>query len=183
MNPCCSGHGSPTNIVLKDAARRSFLETLIVKGAIPGSIFHDASGRPVLRDGRNISFSYSFERAVCAVTGSEVGCDVEYVRSFDVSKATFLSEPEKMFCLESENPARTATTFWCRKESLGKCLGTGIVCNPSDMYVGLPNSIDEIRYRSRNYSFSDCGIEADYCYTVCSSGTDVRVYVDVLSIL
>ena len=86
----------------------------------------DEYGKPI---GEEVcfNFSHSANVAVCAVSDSPVGVDVEKIRnvSMDVPKRKF-TEKEYRRILNSKNPQDTFFEYWVKKESYVKALGKGM---------------------------------------------------------
>ena len=85
-------------------------------------ITYNDYGKPIAKD-IFLNVSHSNERVVMAVAKKEVGVDIEYI------KPSMKSHLHKMFSEEELKEIKTPKDFyslWTRKESLLKCVGTGI---------------------------------------------------------
>lgn len=77
------------------------------------------------------SLSHSGDYVLCAVSGREVGADIQKIQSADVMKLAkrFFSETECRAlerCESSEDRQRLFFEFWTRKEAWGKLTGEGV---------------------------------------------------------
>ena len=73
------------------------------------------------------NFSHSGSVAVCAVSDSAVGVDIEKLRyvNLDIAKKKFC-ESEYNVIINSKNPQNTFFEYWVKKESYVKALGKGM---------------------------------------------------------
>lgn len=90
-----------------------------------------ASGKPTLPgSGVSFSFSHSGDYALCALAGTEIGCDIERIRPISLRLAErFFCPPEAADILAQPTlEARTERFFryWTLKESFVKAIGTGL---------------------------------------------------------
>lgn len=89
----------------------------------------------------HFNFSHSGSIALCAVSDSPVGADVEKIRNIniDIAKKRFCTR-EYNSIIMSENPQDTFFEYWVKKESFLKAMGKGIK-------AGLDSfDVDEITY-------------------------------------
>ncbi|MBE6821090.1 MAG: 4'-phosphopantetheinyl transferase superfamily protein [Ruminococcaceae bacterium] len=117
-----------------------------------------AEGLPV-----NFSISHSGDYAVCAVSGSEIGIDVEKIR-------TVHPRAHEKFCTESE--ARYVNgeengffKLWTLKEAYFKCTGTGLGADIKDVSFEINGS--EITCSEKGYEFSFFPVNEDYICSIC----------------
>mgnify|MGYP003306333710 CR=1 FL=1 len=88
----------------------------------------EEDGKPYLV-GDEICFnlSHSDNIALCSVSGDVVGCDVEKIRPYNPKLAKRFFTTEEFSLLEkSDNPDLLFTRLWTMKESILKCLGSGL---------------------------------------------------------
>ena len=86
-------------------------------------------GKPFLVDYPDVHFNISHCKAGIAVTVSDapVGIDIERYRKVSDSLIRYtMNEEEQRFIAESDDPVRTFTEFWTKKEAVFKLRGTGI---------------------------------------------------------
>ena len=73
----------------------------------------------------NLSHSRGF--AVCAISDSVVGVDIQYCEAHSDSIAKrFFAPDEQAYIAASSDPEAAFTDIWCMKESFVKALGTGL---------------------------------------------------------
>lgn len=90
-------------------------------------IKYQESGKPYFEN-EEWTFSISHSQRLVAVALSnegEVGLDIEYYRTLDLSDNTFafFSIPEKEAILAASNPQETVIEYWSKKEALVKAVG------------------------------------------------------------
>jgi phosphopantetheine--protein transferase-like protein len=92
-------------------------------------------GKLYIQDGLSnieISVSHSDGNFVLGMNEQNVkiGLDIERIRNREINSRVverFFSVDEQKAILSSENPSEELLRFWSRKESLVKCLGTGMI--------------------------------------------------------
>ena len=132
------------------------------------------------------SLSHAKDWAVCAVSDSDIGVDIEY------AKAKLVARPEKILHPEEyraysyiTNAAEKQKYFyecWVSKESYLKQLGVGLIVRPSNFMVSEERLITEEGaklkkryvhvYRSEEIKNSDWKFGAGYRMAVCSAKKD-----------
>jgi len=91
------------------------------------------NGRPGLPKTAGIDFnvSHSGDMAVCALSDSSVGCDIQLMKPTDAGIAKrFFSEEEKQYVFAGDDPLEITDRFyriWTRKEAYTKLTGEGIL--------------------------------------------------------
>jgi 4'-phosphopantetheinyl transferase len=88
-------------------------------------LFYDANGKPLLKDGKHISITHSFNFSGVVISDDIVGIDIEKQRSkiaviahkFIGYEAAYLSENDADYI-------KKLTAIWCVKESLYKLFET-----------------------------------------------------------
>lgn len=91
------------------------------------------NGRPGLPEAAGIDFnvSHSGDMAVCVLSDSPVGCDIQLMKPTDARIAKrFFSEDEKKYVFADDNPSEITDRFykiWTRKEAFTKLTGEGIM--------------------------------------------------------
>jgi 4'-phosphopantetheinyl transferase len=121
-------------------------------GVAPGSVVFGRAacrlcgrlhGRPVLaEDGPQFSLSHSGDLALLAVSGVEVGIDVERIGLDRAGLDDVLAavHPDERACIAALPDAWRARAFaqcWVRKEAYLKALGTGLGISPTGVRTGV----------------------------------------------
>ena len=114
-------------------------------------------GKPILANypGWFFNISHCKDAVVCVLAAREVGVDVESLTSPDMElMQSVLHDTEIAGVLRSPEPDRAFTRLWTRKESLLKCLGTGI----SDhlKYILHQHTCEFFDLSGKNYEISLC---------------------------
>lgn len=94
-------------------------------------ILYNPKGKPALADFHGLYFnnSHSGDWAVCALSSSETGLDIERVRKINFNIASrYFTEVENNYLLNLDLAEKTKKFFeiWTAKESYLKFLGTGL---------------------------------------------------------
>ena len=105
-------------------------ELLEQRGLIhPFQFTYNEHGKPYLKDYPEVHFNLSHCKNGIAVTVSDqtVGIDIESYRSVSDSLLRYtMNEEEQQLIRESDDPIRTFTEYWTKKEAVFKLRGTGI---------------------------------------------------------
>lgn len=117
-----------------------------------------AEGLPV-----NFSISHSGDLAVCAVSGSEIGIDIEKIR-------TVHPRAHEKFCTESEmryinGDENGFFKIWTLKEAYFKCIGTGLGADIKDVSFEIDKS--KIICSEKGFEFSFFTVDKNYICSVC----------------
>ena len=137
----------------------------------------DSNGKPFLPDhpGLRFNLSHSGARVLCALSGEEIGCDVESVQKAHMNIAARYFHPEEYEAIRSvpdgEARNRLFYRFWTLKESFMKATGLGFQL-PLDAFrikldtdgITVEQALDSQAYFFRTFS------DLDYEYALC--GTD-----------
>ena len=95
----------------------------------PFAFCRNEHGKPFLADHPEIHFNISHCKAGIAVAVSDrpVGIDIESFRKVSDSLIRYtMNEEEQRIIAESDDPVRTFTEYWTKKEAVFKLRGTGI---------------------------------------------------------
>jgi len=146
-----------------------------VCGAREDELFAGPQGKPYLSGTeRKFNLSHSGEYAVLAVSGTEVGVDIEQhsERHMDVAKRVF--QPEELEWMQ-EDPTERFYRLWTLKESVMKACGKGFALPPESFSVlpligGKSIRIADERY----YASSVCSIPGYGC-AVCGTEKNIPV--------
>lgn len=153
-------------------------------GIAPGDIrlTEGDAGKPSLTNYPDVHFnlSHSGERVFCAVSGREVGCDVEQMGSVDLAIARrFFTPLETALLTEipgAESQRQMFFRLWTLKESFLKAVGRGMTLPLRDFSIGITtegavlerNPFPERVFFLREWDFGDgyryacCGEEAEF---------------------
>ena len=96
-------------------------------------------GKPYLKDHPEIHFNISHCKAgiAVAVADQPVGIDIESYREVSDSLIRYtMNEEEQRFIRESDDPVRTFTEYWTKKEAVFKLRGTGITRGLHELLQG-----------------------------------------------
>lgn len=131
---------------------------LINKYTGPSSLKYEKGGKPY-KDGIEFSLSHSNEYVILATSNKRIGIDIEKIKRIDQSLISFCFNP-----LESKNIKTKEDFFarWVNKESLGKCIGTGLKGKLQDIpssngvfnYMGQAFSTKSVLYKG--YAIGTC---------------------------
>lgn len=137
------------------------------------TVSHD--GKPRLAHEKNVHFnlSHSGTKVMCALSDSEIGCDVEQIKESDMKIAKRFFHPAEyealMQCGDTERNG-LFFRYWTLKESFMKATGLGLQL-PLDAFcivldgrrIRVEQSVDTRAYDFRELDFND-----GYRYAVCS---------------
>ena len=105
-------------------------ELLEQRGLIhPFRFGYNEHGKPYLKDYPDVHFNLSHCKNGIAVVVSDqpVGIDIESYRQVSDSLIRYtMNEEEQRIIHESDNPIKTFTEYWTKKEAVFKLRGTGI---------------------------------------------------------
>ena len=90
---------------------------------------HNEHGKPFLLDYPEVHFNLSHCKSGIAVAVSDepIGIDIESYRQVSDSLIRYtMNEEEQRIIHESDDPVRTFTEYWTKKEAVFKLRGTGI---------------------------------------------------------
>ena len=103
-------------------------------------VLYREHGKPFITgmDDLHFNISHSGDYAICAVSDTEVGCDIEKTGELNMSLA------ERFFTPEEKSVIRSSDDFfkiWVKKESVIKCTGEGL-SRSLDTFSVLSNRVD-----------------------------------------
>ena len=113
-------------------------------------------GKPFLADNPNIHFNLSHCKngIIVAVSDRPIGVDIESYREVSDSLIRYtMNEEEQRIIAESDDPIRTFTEYWTKKEAVFKLRGTGIT---NDLH-GLLNGDEQVETHvnpEKQYAYS-----------------------------
>ena len=132
-------------------------------------------GKPFLSDSNGIHFnlSHSNSMAFCAISDSEVGCDVEFTNTFDwrlISRFHF-TELENTYLQKKDN-LDDFFKIWTLKESFTKFTGAGLYMPLNSFSVSINREHISIHYTSGGLNCCCCFYyfksESGYHFACCS---------------
>lgn len=126
---------------------REMLESIVTRDARlrdtgfchPFLFENNEHGKPFLKDHPEIHFNISHCKAgiAVAVADQPVGIDIESYREVSDSLIRYtMNEEEQRFIRESDDPVRTFTEYWTKKEAVFKLRGTGITRGLHELLQG-----------------------------------------------
>lgn len=128
ISPCFK---SKSSLKRKDSVMARALLWQVLRedfGLLDFSVDSDENGKPFIEES-SICFnlSHSGSLALCAVSDGAVGCDVEVIHPCSRKIAQrFFTKAEAELLEKSECADLVFTRLWTMKESILKCLGTGL---------------------------------------------------------
>ena len=114
-------------------------------------------GKPFILGHPEIHFNMSHcrEAAICAISETPVGIDVESIREYRESLVHYtMNDDEIVEITHSPNPALTFIRYWTMKEAVLKLSGEGIRNDLKTVLIGFANQIQTIVNEPRGYVYS-----------------------------
>ena len=160
----------------------------LLEAALSGLGIHDFAfsygkyKKPRLKNTNGIQFnlSHSGSKVMCAVSDSDIGCDVEQVTDIrmEIAQRFFFSEEYRSLCSCGEGECRNELFFsyWTLKESFMKATGLGFMLPPDAFCILLEEEKISVRQSvdGRQYFFKEFHQDDGYRYAVCSAGRAIR---------
>lgn len=113
------------------------------------------------------SISHSGDMVVCAVSGREIGIDIEKIRPIKLKSAEkFASADELEYICSSENGF---FEIWTLKEAFFKCIGTGLGADIKTVTFDIQETI---KCSENGFELSFIKAENGYICSVCSRTDD-----------
>ena len=113
-------------------------------------------GKPFLKNHPEIHFNISHCKngIAVAVYNQPVGIDIESYRKVSDSLIRYtMNEEERRIITESDNPVRTFTEYWTKKEAVFKLRGTGITKGLHDLLDG-DEHVETFVNTDKRYAYS-----------------------------
>ncbi len=125
---------------------------------------YSAHGKPYAKGlPAHFSVSHSGDIAVCAVSHSEIGIDIEKIRSVNLrASEKFATENEREYIRNSETGF---FEIWTLKEAYFKCIGTGLGTDIKDVSFDINGK--DIACSESGYKLSFIEIDKNYICSVC----------------
>lgn len=131
-------------------------------------------GKPYIKDSDTFfSISHSGDWAVCAVSDSEVGCDIEKIRPVDLKLARRFSPEEfsAIMSADEENRLELFFRYWTLKESYMKATGLGLKLPLNEFQIVMEKEASVIQSaNSLSYGFHEFSEISGYSCAVCTAG-------------
>ena len=116
-------------------------------------------GKPYLPDGPYFSLSHCKNGIAVAMDTQPIGIDIESYRHVSPELIAYTMSPTEQDQINaSDDPIRTFTELWTRKEAYVKYLGTGIAGlsgNPRQ-YLDNTTGVHIVSTTTKNYAYSIC---------------------------
>ncbi len=114
----------------------SIRQLLKLKGVSDDTLYHDANGKPHLKNNQHISISHSHNYAAVIISDTSVGIDLEKKQDKIIrlaNKFTPLSEYKTI--ANDTGLIRKLTIVWCAKEAIYKAVSIPGLSFLNDIYV------------------------------------------------
>lgn len=157
------------------------LDTMLRRAGLSEySLEYGPQGKPRLAQaaaGLHFNLSHSEQRVMCAVSDSELGCDVERVRDIDLGIARrFFYAGEHEYILSAPDAAERRERFyrlWTLKESYMKATGLGMSLPLDEFEITISGESISLRRagETRNWHFCEYSPEPGYRYALCSTAS------------
>ncbi len=177
-------------------AQRSLISDVLVRRIITDKLGrknedivfeYNEYGKPALKQQQDFCFntSHAGDWIVCAVHTLPVGIDVEHIQpiEFDIAKR-FFSQEEYQDLMQKEDSERLSYFYelWTLKEAYIKAVGKGLSIPLNSFSFRIP--FEDILFKSkedtRNYSFKQYKLAADYKMAVCGMNSSFADEVKLL---
>ena len=117
---------------------------------------HNEHGKPFLVDYPDVHFNLSHCKNGIAVVVSDqpVGIDIESYREVSDRLIRYtMNEEEQWIIFGSDDPVRTFTEYWTKKEAVFKLRGTGITKGLHDLLLG-EERVETFVNTAKRYAYS-----------------------------
>jgi len=139
---------------------------------------HRASGQPISPFGGAISIAYSQDRAILAMSKSElIGIDIEAYSKEMPDLTAYLSDREKQILVESREPEKKLIQLWTAKEAVSKALGKGLFLELEK----LDCSEAQVASEHGNLYLRQIDLLEKYCITLAHSSPMVNIMLTEVS--
>lgn len=136
-------------------------------------------GKPFLAGREEIAFSLSHSGhwVLCALSGTDAGCDIEEIQKADLKIAERFFTPAEALAIRSqeqeEQRSRLFYRYWTAKESFLKATGFGLQLPLSDFEISLSGDAPTVRQSAdaRAFFFREYADIPGYCCTLCLAGS------------
>lgn len=136
-------------------------------------------GKPFLAGREEIAFnlSHSGHWVLCALSGTDTGCDIEEIQKADLKIAERFFTPAESLAIRSQEQealqSRMFYRFWTAKESFLKATGFGLQLPLSEFEIDLSGDTPIVRQSAdkREFYFREFTEIPGYCCTLCLAET------------
>ena len=136
-----------------------------------GKISVDPLGKPRM-DRICFNISHSGRYVACAVSGYEIGVDIEQIgANSDLAPSVMTPGELELFSSYSGDREVLFTRFWTAKESVMKAVGLGMELPPGSFRVLYRDGIRQEKFGTMK--ITELEAPPGYCISVCSSDPDV----------
>jgi len=150
---------------------------LAAEGLSDFTMTTEHNGKPRLAHVQNVHFSISHAgtKVMCAVSDSEIGCDVERIAecNMQIAKRFFHAGEYAalMQCRDRESQNRLFFRYWTLKESFMKATGLGFQLPLDAFCIVLSDGTISVRQSvdDRAYYFGEFDLRDGFQYAVCSA--------------
>lgn len=129
------------SLIDEEKKKQSFGAALLLRYALreyglsDKDVYLGEKGKP-LCPGISFSLSHSFDKVVCAIGETDVGCDIEKIRKAPKERIhRFFTEEERAFLTTAEDWDKAFFSLWTKKESYVKMTGEGLIKTLTDYTV------------------------------------------------
>ena len=138
-------------------------------------------GKPFLQHEPDVFFnlSHSGDKVICAVSGAEIGCDIEKIRKleFDVAGRFFSPQEAESIKHAAGDDEKKELFFrlWTLKESFVKATGRGMTPGFGENSLELiPGGAKSVKSAGEVYHFKSFSPENGYQVSLCGRAEDVH---------
>ena len=108
-----------------DSHRKGFLAVRMLLqhcGYTDHDLLYDTTGKPILKDGKKISITHSFDYSVIAISDVEIGIDIELRRDKVLRIGDKFAKESFLHDLSDITKIRALTVLWGAKEAIFKII-------------------------------------------------------------
>lgn len=134
-------------------------------------LIYNEYGKPYLVGNRYyFNISHSKDYAICVVSDDEIGCDIEYIRDFNmkIPQRYFSNEEYEDILIDSSRSKDKFYRYWTLKESFIKNVGLGLSLSLNSFRIILNNNIEiKQNINDNDYYFEEVNIDNNYKCSIC----------------
>ena len=141
---------------------------------ILSNIKYTQDGKPYIKDTFYFNISHSDNIVICACYKSNIGADIEKIKTRDINKLrTFLNKEEYDKLSTSNEQDRLFAEIWTQKESFSKLISKGM--NLSFPEINIINQT--ISYNNKTWYLYPLNIDDDYSFHICIDDIEQKIYL------
>ncbi|MDD6094375.1 MAG: 4'-phosphopantetheinyl transferase superfamily protein [Clostridia bacterium] len=143
---------------------------------LPSRLSYGEQGKPFFEDcGVRFNLSHSGDYAICALSPTDVGCDIEKIAlcPMEIARRFFTEDEYREIKAQPEGEMRDGLfyRYWTLKESFIKATGQGFGLPLNSFKINLGENISVTQsFDRRVYSFEEFGDIPGYKCAVCTAG-------------